>query len=77
MSLLRCSKDFETNLKLILAAEFPNNQISPKPCLFRISHIFPGQLSFASGNNISLYDFTLKELSLRLIILVQNFILFD
>ena len=77
MSLLRCSKDFENNLKSISAAEFLITKVSPKPCLLRISHIFPGQLSFVSGTNISLYDFTLKELSLRLIILVQNSILFD
>ena len=32
----------------------------------RISHMFAGQLSFVGSTNISLYDFTLKELSLTL-----------
>ena len=72
MSLLCCSKDFENDLKLISGAtEFPRYQVSPKPWLFKASRIFQGQLSFVSGTNISLYAFTPKEVSLRVIILVQ------
>ena len=76
--ILRYSKDFENNLKLISGVhEFPSDQVSVQShCCLKYHVFFLAAIFCISGTDISLYDFTLKELSLRVIILVQKLILF-
>ena len=66
----------------MLHGEFPSTKVSQKPQLIKTAIlIFPAQLLFARGTNISSsgssYVFTLRELSLREMSFVQTFMLFD